>query len=241
MLSVLGPFFAAGLAGSLHCIGMCGPLLVAYSGMTRSSERPSELWVHAGRVSTYAMLGLVAGRFGEVLREGSAVAGFQRASGIAIGAAMVGAGLVVASTSRMSGALAARVGCAVETLGDRPIVRAIAGAPGISGRFLVGAMLGFLPCGLVYGMLIAAIALPTALHAAASMLVFGLGTVPALSIALATRGLVPLWLRARASGAVGGVLILAGLFVIARSGLAPFHTHSRHSHISSSAEPTEPR
>jgi sulfite exporter TauE/SafE len=229
VLPILVPFFVAGLAGSLHCIGMCGPLLAAHSAVTRPKKRASELWVHAGRVWTYATLGLVAGRFGELLRTGSAVAGVQRASGIAVGAAIVGAGIVVASTSRVSGSLAARVGCAVGTLGDRPIVRAIAGMPGIAGRLLVGAMLGFLPCGLVYGMLVAAIALPTPLHAAAGMFVFGLGTVPALSVALATRGLVPPWLRARASGAVGAVLVLAGLLVIARSGLAPLHRHPRHS------------
>jgi uncharacterized protein len=223
-LPMFAPFFVAGLAGSLHCVGMCGPLLAAYSGVVRSEARASELWVHAGRIWTYAMLGLVAGRFGEALRAGSAVAGLQRATGILLGVTIVVAGALVAWTSR-SGALATRVGCALGTLGVRPAVRALAVAPDVLARVLVGAMLGFLPCGLVYGMLIAAVALPSPLHAAAAMLCFGAGTIPFLSLALVSRGFVPPWLRARASAAVGTVLVLAGLFVIARSALAPLHHH----------------
>ena len=86
VLSVLPALLLAGLAGSLHCVGMCGPILLAFSqvfrppgeeGGGRLALQRDFLFYHAGRIWTYGMLGFLAGLLGKSLRQGAALAGWR--------------------------------------------------------------------------------------------------------------------------------------------------------------------
>ena len=81
---ILGTAFFLGLAGSLHCAGMCGPLAMAVPvlGRNRWAVLASRLIYNLGRVVTYALLGLVFGLIGQTF----ALAGFQRWVSLVTGA-----------------------------------------------------------------------------------------------------------------------------------------------------------
>lgn len=160
--------FLAGLVGSPHCIGMCGAFCTA------ASTRPGGqvLW-HAGRLTTYAALGVVAGLAGRGIGAvGMAIPGLAWlpqvvAAGLLVWFALALAGVIREPHLRVPGL--ARLGAG------------LAGGTTPGSRYAFGLATGLLPCGLVY----AALALPVALgspgQGALAMLAFGLGTVPALA------------------------------------------------------------
>ena len=224
---VLGGLFLAGIASSLHCLGMCGPLLLAFSRALPSrdtaSTRPRgsngfglEAY-HLGRLWTYCLLGFAAGWAGSGLRLGAAYLGWQRPAMILASLLVVAAGLA--------------------TLGWIPGLKLDLSVPGTcfrgsSGhgwfgtlvrdrrfgpRLLLGAVMGLLPCGLIYSMLLVVATFPTPLHSAFGMLCFGLGTLPALTAVVAGARLAPRWLRASSPRLTAVFLIAIGLFMLARS------------------------
>lgn len=162
-----------GLAGSLHCIGMCGPLVLALPG--RDSSRVcfliSRALYNAGRTLTYVLLGIVAGIAGQVI----SLAGYQQTLSLVLGiclllAVLIPAGLLLRplpQTARLSGWFRRLFG----TLLRRHSLPALFG---------LGVLNGFLPCGLVYVALAGAAATGTVTHATGFMLFFGLGTIPAM-------------------------------------------------------------
>lgn len=161
--------FLAGLVGSPHCIGMCGAFCTA------ASSRPGgqALW-HAGRLTTYAVLGALAGLAGGAVGVlGTAIPGAAWlpqvvAAILLVWFALALAGVVREPHFRLPG---------LTKLGAR-----VAGGTTLGSRYAFGLATGLLPCGLVY----AALALPVALGSPAvgalAMVAFGLGTVPVLSM-----------------------------------------------------------
>lgn len=159
-----------GLGGSLHCGGMCGPLMMALLAGTDPATRVrSRVAYHAGRFMTYALIGLVFGLLGR----GFQVAGWQRAVSVVAGVSLLVGGAVasrlsldawlVRSVGRVKGLF--RLGMGRKTLGS---------------LVFLGVINGFLPCGLVYAAGVAAAASGSPLSGAMSMVVFGLGTLPLL-------------------------------------------------------------
>lgn len=173
--------FVAGLAGgATHCAGMCGPFVIAQvtSGL---AARPSLSRLsagalvpyHLGRLATYTGLGAAAGLVSGVVVHGAGVR-LVLAGLLALGAVLMLAQAVTQLAALLPAApagLAERVARAAAPLLDDP-----RGAR----RFLLGLVLGFLPCGLLYGALAAAAAAGSALGGALAMAAFALGTVPAL-------------------------------------------------------------
>lgn len=197
--------FVLGLVGSLHCAGMCGPLALALpvTGNTRAAFVAGRLFYNAGRILTYALLGLVFGLVGQSI----AMAGFQKWVSLTAGALIL-IGLV-AST---------RVGLGV------PITKGVVWLKNGVGRllqkrtlgslFLLGTLNGLLPCGLVYVACAAAAATGSIKLGMVSMIAFGLGTLPMmLGLSLAGARLQAMfrfrWQRlVPVSLAVLGVLLL---------------------------------
>lgn len=222
---------AAGLAGSLHCVGMCGPILAGFSQLSAGNARPASMRsdfvaYHAGRIWTYTLLGFAAGSFGARLRDEAERLGWQRPlsilfAGLVIGTALL---LLVAWPSGRFAAFLRR--CGGEAFA-RTRLHAIARTPGFGARLLLGAILGFLPCGLVYAMLATVATFPTPLHAALGMLIFGLGTIPSLSVVLLLgRSLAP-WVRRRGTPLVAAALLVAGGTMLWRA-LASPDAHAAH-------------
>jgi sulfite exporter TauE/SafE len=163
MVPALLAALAAGLLGSVHCVAMCGPFAAA---CTRA-RGGLPAW-HAGRVASYAALGALAGQFGQLL-PGPPWVPAAVATLLLVWFALAIAGLVPEPRLIPPGLTAA---------GSRA-----AQSSAISAQLVFGVLNGFLPCGLVYSALGMAVAQATPLGGAAVMLAFGLGTLPALSLA----------------------------------------------------------
>lgn len=224
--AVYGSLLVAGLAGSLHCIGMCGPILVAFSQAFGDVEdrrgRRFPLFhdfvlYHAGRVWTYGLLGLLAGLAGHGLRGGTALVGWQRGTSLAFAVAIVLSGLALAGILPVPKLDALLAGCGLARWRGRSWFAGLVRTPGATARLLLGALMGLLPCGLVYAALVLAATLPTPAHAAAGMVVFGLGTVPSLSAVLVVGRSAPAWLRLHGARIVGLALIAMGSLMLARA------------------------
>ncbi|MEO8589379.1 MAG: sulfite exporter TauE/SafE family protein [Flavobacteriales bacterium] len=173
--------FALGAAASAHCIGMCGPIALAVPSPTPGwrARAVSTLILNSGRITTYALIGLGFGTFGQGLR----LAGLQQGVSILAGAVLLLSVIVPGLLERWSptGKLAMLIARSRGMLA-RNLKRT---AP--EALFLTGALNGLLPCGLVYAAAIGATAMGTATEGALFMVLFGLGTLPAL-IALRMSG-----------------------------------------------------
>ncbi len=197
-----------GLGGSLHCGGMCGPLMVAlFSGAHAGSPARSRVAYHAGRLLTYALIGLVFGLLGR----GFHVAGWQRSVSVLAGVLLLVGGAI---TSRLS--LDAWL---VRSVGwVKALFRSGLGRKTLGSLVFLGMLNGFLPCGLVYAAGVSAAASGNPFSGALSMVVFGLGTLPLLLVVDRLGQRVGAASRARLQKAVpwvvagvGGLLIVRGL------------------------------
>ncbi|HWA58725.1 MAG TPA: sulfite exporter TauE/SafE family protein [Gemmatimonadales bacterium] len=191
--AVLAAAFATGLLGSLHCVGMCG----AFAASCARARFGLPAW-HLGRILTYALLGALAGAMGRILPGPPWIPGAVAAV-LLVWFALGLAGLVPEPRFALPGLAAA---------GSRA-----AGTLSLGAQFAFGLVNGFLPCGLVYSALGVPVALAHPLDGALAMLAFGLGTVPALSVAAV--GVQRLVLSSLARRRLFALLVLGtGLWVI---------------------------
>ncbi len=221
--------FLTGLAGSLHCVGICGPLLLGFSRVLDSgpnrSPRLDFAYYHAGRLWTYGLLGLLVGWAGSGLREGSIHLGWQRPLAILISVLVIGSGAAALGLIPGFRLQLSSPGTCLRPLNPGSYLASFLGGPRRSGRLLLGAVMGLLPCGLVYTVLLIAATLGSPLHSAVGMICFGAGTLPALSAVVLAGRLAPRWLRAAGSRLAAVVLVGIGLFMLARSLLVPLSAH----------------
>ena len=205
----IGAGLLMGLLGSLHCLGMCGPLALALPAAPGSRARfvAGRILYNLGRTATYALLGVAFGLFGRVF----ALAGWQRGLSIAAGVLMLLAaiGYRTAAGAAVAGGFARALGGLKRAL-SALLQRRTAGA-----LLLIGLLNGLLPCGLVYAALAGAAATGGPLGGALFMAAFGLGTIPAmLAVSLAGRLITAPW-RARFQRAVPvAMAVLAVLFIV---------------------------
>lgn len=210
--------FLLGLAGSLHCAAMCGPLLLAVSAARRQNLSPAAagfyggdllhgLAYHGGRLATYICLGAVSGLIGAAF----VLAGLQRWVSIGAGGLIL-LGALTSFRARWSGLAGKAVGAMKSRFG-RLLGRRDPGAAA-----LLGGLNGLLPCGLVYAACAAAAASGSARAGAGAMLAFGLGTAPmtlTMSVAGKAAGWVSPWRLKRVvlvcATTVGVLLIVRGL------------------------------
>ena len=182
--------FTIGLFGSLHCVGMCGPIALAVgAGSGRKASRIGNMLLYNfGKTLTYALLGGVIGLLGK----GIFLAGFQKTLSIATGVLLLTIALFsinVETKLLKIPALNALVFRLKTQLGRLLQNHARPTA------FAVGALNGLLPCGLVYLAIVGALGTVGVISGMAYMALFGLGTMPLLLLT----GLAGNWagLRAR--------------------------------------------
>lgn len=196
--------FAFGLASGLHCLQMCGPIVLVIG-----PSRRSQLAYHGGRILTYMFLGALAGAAGSGLGMLGRLAGLASGARIFAGAAMICAGAVMLGVLRSNGLVAIDRGGALAL--PARLTRAIARrltAP--RGKFAAGLMLGFLPCGLIYAALLKAVDAASAPAGALTMLAFGLGTAAALLAIGFAAGFAGSWINRAApiSVMIAGAVLL---------------------------------
>jgi len=212
---MLASAFILGLLGSFHCVGMCGPIAFMLPvDRSNSFKKISQIAIyHFGRLLAYSIIGLVFGLIGKSLY----IFGFQQQLSIAIGILMILAVIVPQKTLNKYNI-------------SKPIYRVISKIKSALGKALqkktidtfltIGFLNGFLPCGLVYVALFAAIALGNALDGSFYMAVFGLGTIPLMTTAIYFSHFLKGKARQRIQNAIPVFIVIIGaLFIIRGLGL----------------------
>lgn len=172
--------FLVGLLGGVHCVGMCGGIVTALSlsSATNRPAVPTLLAYNFGRVTSYALAGAIVGAIGASTL---LLDGFMPVERVLYGLAnvmLILLGLYLAGLSRAVLALE-RVGSVVWAQ-LQPLMKRFIPVRTLPQAFFTGAVWGWLPCGLVYSVLISALATGSAAHGALLMLAFGAGTLPNL-------------------------------------------------------------
>lgn len=177
--------FLVGLVGGIHCLGMCGGIIGALSlGLPKTIQQdpwrmlPYQLAYNLGRISSYVVAGAIMGGLGALMVQWLPLYIAQRLLFAFAGIMMILLGLYISGWWMLLNH--------VEKTGNflwrkvEPIARSLLPLNNVSQAFKVGLLWGWLPCGLVYSMLINAVSSGSVISGAAIMLAFALGTLPNL-------------------------------------------------------------
>jgi len=174
--------FLVGLLGGVHCVGMCGGIVAALSlGLPEQTGRkswPLLLGYNVGRLSSYTLAGMLMGGVGLLTVQLSDLHQVQLVLQLLAALMMIALGLYLAGwwfgLSRLE-----RLGGKVWSLLE-PLGRGLLPVKTPLRALLLGSLWGWLPCGLVYSVLIWALAAGDPQKGALLLLSFGLGTLPNL-------------------------------------------------------------
>ena len=210
--------FTLGILGSLHCIGMCGPLAIAFSDQ-KSSNAYQRFWeglsYNLGRTVTYSLLGLLFGLLGSFLW----VADLQKTLSITLGVFFVLAFLLAYD---WEGKLNSSSFLNAQLLRLRSFISNLFTRSKKVPSFILGLANGVLPCGLVYLALAGALASGTLVSGMLFMTFFGLGTLPAmLALVMGVQFVKPSW-RRNFRRVLPFVSLCFGIFLIYRGVVVDF-------------------
>ena len=213
LLPLLGSALVLGLLGGGHCLGMCGGLMGALTLAIPPEQRGRRLRLlmayNLGRILSYACAGLLLGLAGWALASSPAAMALR----------VVAALLLIAMGLYLAGWWSGLT--RIEALGRglwrhiQPVASRLLPVSSLPRALLLGALWGWLPCGLVYSTLLWAASQGNAGYSAALMLAFGLGTWPVLLATGLAAERVNSLLRRRSVRMAGGLLvILFGLWTL---------------------------
>ena len=214
-----------GLLGSFHCIGMCGPIafMLPVDRTNNFKQFFQIVSYHFGRLFTYSLIGLLFGLLGK----GFYFFGFQQQLSIIVGVLMI---LVILlpktfqkynfskSINRLVMKVKSALGKELKKKGNHTF-------------FTIGFLNGFLPCGLVYMAVFGALATSSAFSGSLYMFIFGLGTIPLMTIVVYVGNFANGLVRKRIQKVIPYVVVFIGvLFVLRGLGLgipyvSPVHIH----------------
>jgi sulfite exporter TauE/SafE len=213
---LLSAALLAGLLGSAHCLGMCGGIagLVGVNAgvATLRWQLPFALLYNAGRIVSYAVLGIIVASFGSIIVKASpsVAIGIRLLSGIII----ILVGLKVAFDLRLLNVIERMGG----TLWSKitPLAQRLMPITTLPKAFGLGLIWGWLPCGLVYSVLMIAATSAQPVAGAATMIAFGVGTMPAMVLTgLGAARLSELMRRKRTRAGLGLLIAAMGIVTIA--------------------------
>lgn len=200
--------FYIGLFGSIHCIGMCGPLAFAIPSQPGNKMRLlfDKFSYQLGRIISYSLLGLLAGFIGRQLW----LAGLQQGVSIASGVLILMAAFsrifkVSFSKSQRGYKFFATV--------NKMVIYAVNNR---WGHLFIGMLNGLLPCGFVYLALVGAINTTSPAQAVYYMFWFGMGTLPLMFAAAVSSGFISLNLRRILNTVVPYFMIFLGAWFVLR-------------------------
>lgn len=210
--------FTLGLVSSLHCVQMCGPLVLSYSLPLGSHKFSRQILAHlsynAGRIITYSILGIIAGIFGGTVGFVGRLAGYENVAAIVAGALMVVAGIIMLDLVSIK-----KLQKFNPLLYTQKFLRPLGSrlsSTSIGSKFSLGLMLGFMPCGLIYAALFKAMATGTMLAGAMTMIAFGLGTSASLLAIGIFSSAFSLKLSRWGNRLAAVSVLLLGLFLVSR-------------------------
>ncbi len=202
-----------GALGGGHCLGMCGGLMGALTLAIPAEQRSRRLGLllayNLGRILSYTAAGLLAGLGGWALASSPAADALRTLAAlllIAMGLYLAGWWSGLNRIEAIGRGLWHRI---------QPVATRLLPVDSLPRALLLGALWGWLPCGLVYATLLWAASQGSALESALLMLAFGLGTLPLLVATGLAAEHLSAWLRQRRVRVAGGILVmLFGLWTL---------------------------
>ena len=203
--------FIFGLLGSLHCVGMCGPIAFMLPvDRSNSLKKVSQIAIyHIGRLLAYSLIGLFFGLLGKSFY----LFGIQQQLSIFIGVIMI---VIVLLPHKTIGKYNL----------SKPLYRIISKVKSSLGKALkkktadtfltIGFLNGFLPCGLVYMAVFGSIATGSLIEGSLYMILFGLGTIPLMTTAIYLGKFLNSTIKQRIQKAIPVFVIVIGLLFILR-------------------------
>lgn len=203
--------FIFGLISSFHCIGMCGPIamMLPVDNSNQLKKAIQILLYHLGRLSAYAFIGAIFGLFGR----GVFLAGFQQKFSIIVGLIII---LIVLIPEKKI----------ANYNFSKPIFKIIAATKQKLGSqfkdksfksfYTIGVLNGFLPCGMVYVALFGALAMQSPEYGVLYMLLFGLGTIPLMSLVVYFKSFLSLGARNKIQKVIPFFAIIIGVLFVLR-------------------------
>lgn len=200
-----------GLLGSLHCIGMCGPIAFLLPVDRNNSYKKGFqiLLYHSGRIFSYAIIGALFGLLGK----GLSIFGIQQQLSIAIGILMIAMVLLPKKLLNRYNL-------------TKPMYKLVSKVKYSLGKelqkktpdtfFTIGFLNGFLPCGLVYMAVFASIAMGTVWKGSLYMALFGLGTIPLMTMAIYLGTIITGTVKNRIRKSIPVFIVLFGFLFILR-------------------------
>ncbi|MGO9112389.1 MAG: sulfite exporter TauE/SafE family protein [Thermoguttaceae bacterium] len=208
----------ASFVGSLHCVGMCGPLVAFAVGDPTGGKPAPRVWLHAayhgGRLLTYTLVGAVCGLLGAAIDCGGARLGCHRAAALLAGTMMIAVGLAAALRA---------VGVRLPDLPLPGLIHRLVLAGQRSAFALTplpralstGLLTAFLPCGWLYLFALKAAETGSPFRGALFMIAFWLGSVPALILVGAGVQTLARLLGRHLPLVTAMVIVLLGVFTLA--------------------------
>ncbi|MDU8886482.1 sulfite exporter TauE/SafE family protein [Yeosuana sp. MJ-SS3] len=200
-----------GLLGSLHCIGMCGPIAFMLPvDRNHSLKKIVQISVyHFGRLISYAIIGLLFGIIGKSLY----LFGLQQQLSITIGILMIILVIIPVHIFNKYNFL-------------KPVYKVISKIKSALGKSLkkktadtfltIGFLNGFLPCGLVYMAVFASLVTGSALQSSLYMVLFGLGTIPLMTSAIYLGKFLNTTIKQRIQKVIPVFVVVIGILFILR-------------------------
>ena len=212
--------FVVGLLGGAHCVGMCGGIVGALTFGLPEERRsrvaaamPFQLAYNLGRIGSYVLAGGLMGAMGMLLAELMPVYYAQRALLFLAGLFMILLGLYLGGWWMLLNRVEQAGGFLWRRL--EPLSRRLLPVRSPGQAFVVGMIWGWIPCGLVYSMLVTSVAAGGALQGAALMFCFALGTLPTLlAMGMLAGAAARLAGSATARRLAGGGVILFGIYTL---------------------------
>ncbi len=224
------PIFMVGLLGSVHCVGMCGGIVSALS-MAQPTRRPfpvpvvtqatlvtntqSVVWENAfrvvmyntGRISSYAVAGAIAGGVANGAQVMVQVSSFQLVGYVLANLMLLALGLYLMDAWR--GLTYLERGGQVVWRHVQPLIKPLLPMDSPLKALALGGLWGWLPCGMVYSVLLTAMMTSSAASGALVMLAFGLGTLPTLLTMGMLGNRFKDWARRRNVRLISGLIVLS--------------------------------
>jgi sulfite exporter TauE/SafE len=215
--------FVVGLLGGGHCLGMCGGIVGALTfGLPASVQSrlintfPYQLGYNLGRISSYVFAGAIMGGLGVLLTQVVPVYIAQQILLVIASVFMILLGLYLggwwtglARIERLGNLLWAKI---------EPFARKLLPVKSPGQAWILGLVWGWIPCGLVYSMLVWTVSAGSVAKGAGLMLAFGLGTLPNLFLMGVLAGSLARWLKdIRVRRGAGLIVILFGIVTLVRA------------------------
>jgi len=223
-MNLFFPMLLTGLVTSVHCVGMCGNMVLAYAikddstGSFMERMKPHFAY-HGAKIVSYVLVGLVLGSIGAVLN----LAGIRGWASVAAGLFMVFLGLQMTGKFPWLMKFSPRppkiLMTAIMKLRRKANADEAAGESTLATPLMFGALTGLMPCGPLQGAQLAAAATGSAAGGAVAMLGFGLGTMPLMLGYGAVAGMLSARFKARMMVFAAVIVMVLGLTMLDRGAM----------------------